>query len=343
VTINSEQTETKPRRGPGYLVNPYEIAFRGFAGSSHSDFVDKLSENFGALEISVVDIDEAPGILREQPLLDADAVFINSRVDLDTTKVVLASMASDTDTNVIAYVGTSVVNENPKLQAGIPYFSVENTLGLSGLLTTHFDAVAKGTPLYGLVLAGGKSTRMNRDKASLSYHGKPQVEHCCELLSKYCEKVFVSNRAEQTGEPAQQIAPQIHDRFTGFGPMGGILSALKAHPKAAWLALACDLPYVDDEALQALLRGRDPHKLATAFISENDGFPEPLCAVYEPKSIFRMLHFLGLGYHCPRKVLINSDSNVLKQPAAHVMTNVNSPEEYAEAQRVLAKEGRVTT
>jgi molybdopterin-guanine dinucleotide biosynthesis protein A len=195
----------------------------------------------------------------------------------------------------------------------------------------HFHRRIAEMPLYGLVLAGGRSTRMKMDKAALDYHGKPQMAHCHDLLRGFCRDVFVSVRSDQADDPVSRRLPQIHDRFVGFGPMGGILSALKEHPEAAWLVLACDLPFVDEVTLRALVRERNPYKLATAFVSPRDGFPEPLCAIYEPKSVFWLLQFLGLGIHCPRKILINSDTHLLKPPTPQALANANSPDEYAAA------------
>ena len=88
--------------------------------------------------------------------------------------------------------------------------------------------------IYGLVLAGGKSTRMNVDKSLLFYHGKTQVEHAFALLSPHCAKVFVSNRREQEHLQGHDHLPQLHDlpEYSDIGPLGGVLSALTKFPTA---------------------------------------------------------------------------------------------------------------
>ncbi|NUM52947.1 MAG: NTP transferase domain-containing protein [Candidatus Hydrogenedentes bacterium] len=227
--------------------------------------------------------------------------------------------------NVLAYVGSAPSCR--VLPPGATYFTEDQTLALKQRIESYFDEVIESIPLYGLVLTGGKSTRMGLDKAALDYHGRPQVRHCFDLLSALCDKVFVSLRSEQSGEATYRDFPQIHDTFLGYGPLGGILSAQKAHPHAAWLVLACDLPAVTPDTLEYLCAERNPFKLATAYTSANDGFPEPLCAIYEPKSIFRLMSFLALGYHCPRKVLINSDTWLIRLPDVHALDNANSPDE----------------
>ena len=178
--------------------------------------------------------------------------------------------------------------------------------------------------LNGLVLAGGKSTRMGKDKGLLDYHGKPQREHVKDILSKFCEEVYFSARSEQA------IASKnvIEDRFLNMGPMGGILSAMMHQPEQAWLIVACDLPLVDIQTLQFLVTHRNPSKIATAFLDPEGQFPEPLITIWEPKSYPLLLHFLGLGYSCPRKVLINSDIELIKAPNIHALANANEPKDY---------------
>ncbi len=189
--------------------------------------------------------------------------------------------------------------------------------------------------LCGLVLTGGKSTRMNRDKASLEYHGKKQSVFCYELLTRFCDKVFISNRKDQEKEEGQQGFPQIHDlpAYEGIGPLAGILSAMTTHPNVAWLTLACDLPFVNEKTIQYLLDHRNPKKVATAFISTSDCLPEPLCAIYEPQAKDLLLSFFASAKACPRKFLINSDVELLKQPNPNALTNINTVEEYKRVKR----------
>ncbi|MGH8326674.1 MAG: NTP transferase domain-containing protein, partial [Steroidobacteraceae bacterium] len=139
-------------------------------------------------------------------------------------------------------------------------------------------------PLYGLVLTGGRSTRMQRDKAALEYAGQTQLERTVELITPLVEQVFVSVRAEQTGDPLRARFAQIVDHGEVAGPIAGIIAAQACHPDAAWLVLACDLPLLDRRTLEHLLRSRRPERQATAYRSSHDGLPEPLCAIYEPSS-----------------------------------------------------------
>ncbi len=187
--------------------------------------------------------------------------------------------------------------------------------------------------LYGLVLAGGKSTRMNSDKSKLEYHNKPQHKHAIELLENVCEKVFVSSRDET--QSADFEVASIADKFIGLGPYGGILSAFMEEPNVAWLVIAVDLPFLDETTIGNLVEHRNPSKLATCFIDPQNEFPEPLISIWEPRAYLRMLDFLSKGYSCPRKVLINSNVEVLTERNVQALTNVNTPEEFNDAVKII--------
>src|SRR5689334_14779389 len=98
-------------------------------------------------------------------------------------------------------------------------------------------------PLHGLLLAGGSSSRMQTDKAALSFHGQPQLHWAYALLSDVCGQTFVSVRPDQRSEPTRAALPQIIDRQPGIGPIAGIAAAQEEFPDAAWLVVACDLPF----------------------------------------------------------------------------------------------------
>ena len=188
-------------------------------------------------------------------------------------------------------------------------------------------------PLHGLVLAGGRSTRMGRDKAAIAVHGQSQLERALGLLAPLVTRAFVSVRDDQRGEPLRARHAQIVDVAGIQGPCAGIRAAQRAHPGAAWLVLACDLPLLDASTLQHLIARRDPSLLATAFRSRHDGLPEPLCAIYEPASAAALQEFLAGGRNCPRKFLIQSATLLLDQPNPEALDNVNTPDELAAATR----------
>jgi molybdopterin-guanine dinucleotide biosynthesis protein A/molybdopterin converting factor small subunit len=190
-------------------------------------------------------------------------------------------------------------------------------------------------PLYGLVLTGGRSTRMQRDKAVLQYHGRSQLEWAMDLLAPLVERAFVSVRPDQANDPVRSRFPRIQDRHENLGPIAGIIAAQDEHPSVGWLVLACDLPLLDEGTLKHLIWARQPEKLATAYRSSHDGLPEPLCAIYEPASRPVILEYIATGKVCPRKFLINSDSALIDEPNPKALDNVNTPEEYGSVMKGL--------
>lgn len=189
------------------------------------------------------------------------------------------------------------------------------------------------TPLYGLVLAGGRSRRMGRDKAALVYQdGVPHARRTADLLAAVCERVFVSCRADQESDPALAGIEKIPDAFEIGGPLNGILSALAAHPGKAFLVAACDLPFLSAEALATLVAARDAGRAMTVFENPlRENFLEPLCAIYEPAYPERAREAMAQGLTCPTKIANALDVNRLTLSGAdeaRFLDNANTPEDY---------------
>ena len=187
---------------------------------------------------------------------------------------------------------------------------------------------SKKPVLKGLVLAGGQSQRMGQDKGLLNYHGQSQRDWAMQLLQPFCQEVYLSVNAQQKND--LQTQHFIEDSFLNMGPTSGILSAFRQDPNAAWLVLACDLPYLDTDILTTLVKSRNPQKVATAFVGDQN-FAEPLFAIYEPRAYSILLQMLALGYDCPRKTLINSDIELIETPDKNYFQNINYPNESAQA------------
>lgn len=182
-------------------------------------------------------------------------------------------------------------------------------------------------PLYGLLLAGGKSRRMGRDKALLDRNGESLLSYAARLLEQFTDQVYVSARAEQRDEPQRSRFNQIIDRYQDLGPAAGILSAMDEHPRADWLVVACDLPNLDAETFGMLLQHRHADHPFVAYRSSHDDLPEPLCALYLEGSEAIIRRFVDDGLKCPRKMLIRSDTLLLTQPNPGALDNVNTPED----------------
>lgn len=213
----------------------------------------------------------------------------------------------------------------------IPTYPFSRTSRIAAFLEKQL--VREIPPIYGLVLAGGKSQRMGKDKGKIEYHGKPQRLYMADVLNEICDETFLSVRSSK--KEAATDYPFLEDTFYDLGPFGAIASAFRHRPNAAWLVVACDLPLLDLETLDFLVKNRNPSAIATAFNSPVNQFPEPLISIWEPKSYPVLLQFLAQGFSCPRKVLINSDVRLVDAPDGQKLMNVNKPEELEEVMKLI--------
>jgi molybdopterin-guanine dinucleotide biosynthesis protein A len=200
------------------------------------------------------------------------------------------------------------------------------------------DGIGPGPgELRGLVLAGGQSRRMGRDKATLKIGGRSQLERAADLLAEYLGHVHLSVRADQFDNTSRFEHEPIIDAYDELGPAAGLLSAHRAYPEVAWLVLACDMPLVDGTIIRALIEQRDSRKAATAFANPRDGLPEPLCAIYEPGTLARFRRLAEEGLETsPRTLLVQSELCELELPRSNALDNINTPEDLARISDLLA-------
>lgn len=171
--------------------------------------------------------------------------------------------------------------------------------------------------------------RMGIDKATINYHGKTQQEYLCELLSKHCNAVFVSCSSAKLNQVVGYT--QIVDLYPVAGPMGALLSAFAHNCHEAWLVVACDMPFVNADAIDFLLRSRNADKLATAFINVATHSPEPLLTIWEPK-VWPLLKFAFKNQQCSlRQVLQSAEIQEVEALDAQWLLNINTPEEQKKA------------
>lgn len=190
--------------------------------------------------------------------------------------------------------------------------------------------------LQGLVLMGGKSTRMGERKSHIKYYDKAQYQVVGEMLQAHCSQVHLS--VQQPEEDLGDYS-QISDTFTGIGPFGGILSAFRHNPNVAYFTIPCDAPLLTQAAVDHLVKHRNKQAVATCFHNAETNFPEPLITIWEPRAYPILLDYLAMGYSCPRKVLINEEIHEIKPLDENHLRNVNN---QAEKNEVISKLSKIT-
>jgi molybdopterin-guanine dinucleotide biosynthesis protein A len=129
------------------------------------------------------------------------------------------------------------------------------------------------------VLAGGSSTRMGVDKALLPMGGQPMLLRMTRLVEPLVARVTVIGSPQRYAPLGVTVFP---DDVPGFGPLGGILTALR-HSQSIWfLILGCDLPYLRRDWLQWLIGAGLDSEAAVVMPMGPAGY-EPLCAMYSQR------------------------------------------------------------
>lgn len=184
-----------------------------------------------------------------------------------------------------------------------------------------------GPVLRGLVLAGGRSERMGRDKAALVIGTRTLLEDTVDLVKPFVASVKVAVRPDQVDEPLRRRFDLLSDPPGLAGPGAALVAAWRHAPDAAWLVVACDMPGLTPEVLAALVAARDPHRGGTAWRGPHAGAPEPLCAIWEPVTLARLAAVPGpdAGRASPRALLAAANPVLLHPARPAVLTSVNTP------------------
>jgi molybdopterin-guanine dinucleotide biosynthesis protein A len=134
--------------------------------------------------------------------------------------------------------------------------------------------------LTGLVVCGGASSRMGRDKSLLQYHDKVQRYHIADMLSHYCKDVYLSLNESQMNADASYKAFIDLPQYSNCGPMAALLTAYHFLPASNLIVIGCDYPLLTGGELEGFISSLNNSTTSKAFYNEEDGFYEPLLAYY---------------------------------------------------------------
>lgn len=150
--------------------------------------------------------------------------------------------------------------------------------------------------MLGIVLCGGKSTRMGTDKGLLNSGAQTWAQTAMDKLSSLNLEVFLSVNVIQFTDylPCFTEKQLIKDNgdLEVNGPLAGVLSVHLEYPDEDLFVLACDMPLMDAVILNELLLVYGENPAADAYIFSNEDEPEPLCAIYTAKGLSYIIHLL---------------------------------------------------
>ncbi len=187
--------------------------------------------------------------------------------------------------------------------------------------------------LFGLILAGGRSSRMGVDKGMLDYRGKPHREYLHDVLAPHCARVFISVSAAQTQSPGYVYLVDNPDYETS--PMGALLTAHEQHPNAGWFVLSCDLAFFDAGCARALIDARNVSAAGTAFRIDELNQPEPLATIYEAAFVQMLPAAYRGGERSLRRALHRAGAMLLARSAGACVKSIDTLEAYERARREL--------
>ncbi|MGB6221144.1 NTP transferase domain-containing protein [Haloferula sp.] len=180
-----------------------------------------------------------------------------------------------------------------------------------------------------LILAGGKSRRMGRDKALIERpDGTRQLDHVIALAQSISPDLLISTNSPDIVPAGIPILPDLNP---GDGPLGALASFHQAHPDEAVLLIGCDLFLLDKATVTQLVDAHTADESVTCFKSRIDARPEPLCAIYESTALAMASTALANNEFCARHFVESLQPKLLDLPNPVALDNANTPADLEEA------------
>ena len=175
-----------------------------------------------------------------------------------------------------------------------------------------------------IILAGGQSRRMGRDKASLPLGEQTLLEQLIEQLAGRFQEIIISVSKGQP-YPLNNVR-QVEDRYENAGPLAGLLAGLQASSSDISLVVPCDQPEIDLGIVRDMLQVLGQHDLVYPRL---DGqIPHPLFALYR-RSLWPVIEKLIIeGKLSVLHLLTEVKAVALDIPASRFPWHLNSLEDY---------------
>ena len=192
----------------------------------------------------------------------------------------------------------------------------------------HIEDLEAPRPI-GLIVCGGKSSRMKTAKAFLSYHGMPQWQHAKELLLNFCEEVYISVAPDQKPLfPSHENFIEDNSLYAGHGPATGLLSAMHHIHLKPLLVLGCDYPLITHDVIRSLIANNDLKKDAIAYVNDA-GLYEPLITLYNSSAMLSMPALLPSSNYSLQKMLGRLNAGPLVPSNPSNLQSFDYPEQMA--------------
>lgn len=193
----------------------------------------------------------------------------------------------------------------------------------------------KKIPLSGVILAGGKSSRMGRDKAFLRFGQGTLLEALARLMTSIFEETLVIVNEKMNCDALDLSGALVYrDLFKNCGPLAGLYTALAYSNCAASCAISCDMPFVDEDVIRHLADSAGDEYDAVCY-QDTAGKLQPFPGIYfrTSKHLIRLLLDRGEGAMQRLLQVAVIKTWVLEEKRNKVWTNMNTPEDYHQAMK----------
>jgi len=185
-----------------------------------------------------------------------------------------------------------------------------------------------------VILCGGDSRRMGRDKANLLLHDRTLLDHALHLVCPLFPRVLLAVRRPRAG----WSLPQVYDVPTCAGPMAGVAAAL-AQARTPWVfVLACDMPFVSGGLIRCLAELRAERD---AVVPVWQRMPQPLVGFYHRRALSRLRQQMRTGLFGMIRLLesLNVDYVCESLWGGHpyMLKDLDTPEDLRWAWRIMSK------
>jgi molybdopterin-guanine dinucleotide biosynthesis protein A len=190
-------------------------------------------------------------------------------------------------------------------------------------LLSGADAALSGA-VCGVILAGGKSRRMGRDKALLDIQGLPLIERLRRRMAPWAKPLIIAGASERD-YPFLSGVRFVPDPCPGRGPLEGLCAALATGAADFYLVLSCDIPQFPPSLPEHLLREIGDADIAAPDFGEMG--PEPLCTLYRAGVLTQGRALLGRNNLRLKDLLSACRTRAVRMDGGwHV--NLNTPSDY---------------
>ena len=188
----------------------------------------------------------------------------------------------------------------------------------------------------GLVVCGGKSSRMGSDKSMLIYHNEPQAYHLFHLLKQHFTHVYLSCNKQQAIN-FDRSYPTITDEeiYSDIGPMAALLSTWTSFPGKSILVVGCDYPFIAAKDLLKLHSSFTKNKFTNAYFNEDQNIYEPLLACYSCDCYPDLLSQFQAGNYSLQFFLKRINAQKIAPQDAGTIQSIDTPEAYEKAKNLL--------